>query len=270
MGLEDIAFFRSVLDCVVLYPCDAMSTERLVEAAAAHRGMVYLRTTRAKPRCCTTRTERFPIGGCKVLRQGPADRATIVAAGITVHEALAAAEILHEQGTSVRVIDLYSVAPVDADTLRRAARETGLLITVEDHGPNGGIGEAVAGAVAGTACPVHKLAVRRVPRSGTPEELLAFEGIDRHAVVKALHTCCHRGDSGRAAESSRISFSTCRTGRDRPGKAAEGPVSGDPRLPRPLPFSEDQRLSADEGDVFRRSGNSPLGPLHRPGGYRSL
>ncbi|WP_244148914.1 transketolase C-terminal domain-containing protein [Desulfonatronum thioautotrophicum] len=89
---------------------------------------------------------------------------------------------------SYRVIDLYSISPVDTDTLRRAATETGLLITVEDHGPRGGIGETVAGAVAGTACPVHMLAVRRVPRSGTPEELLAFEGIDRHSVVNTVQT----------------------------------------------------------------------------------
>ena len=188
MGLEDIAFFRTILDCVVLYPSDAMSTERLVEAAAAHHGMVYLRTTRGKTPLLYDVNERFPLGGCKILREDSADRATIVAAGITVHEALAAAEILAEQGTSVRVIDLYSISPVDTDALRRAATETGLLITVEDHGPRGGIGETVAGAVAGTACPVHMLAVRRVPRSGTPEELLAFEGIDRHAVVNTVQT----------------------------------------------------------------------------------
>ncbi|SDB52061.1 transketolase [Desulfonatronum thiosulfatophilum] len=186
MGLEDIAFFRTILDSVVLYPSDAMSTERLVEEAARHHGMVYLRTTRAKTPLLYDARETFPIGGCKVLRESSADRATLVAAGITLHEALKAADTLQKQGISVRVIDLYSVKPLDEETLRRAAKETGVIITVEDHAAQGGIGEAVLSAVAATPCLVHKLAVTRLPRSGTPRELLELENIDEKAVVRAV------------------------------------------------------------------------------------
>ncbi|MFW5735043.1 MAG: transketolase, partial [Oceanidesulfovibrio sp.] len=143
MGLEDIAFFRAIQDSAVLYPADAVSTERLVEAALERESISYLRTTRAKTPVIYKNDETFPIGGCKVLRQSRADEATIVAAGITLHEALAAADTLAWRGVAVRVIDLYSVKPVDAETLRVAARETGVIITVEDHAPAGGIGEAV-------------------------------------------------------------------------------------------------------------------------------
>lgn len=186
MGLEDLAMFRSVPDCAVLYPCDAISTEKLVEAAAAHQGMVYLRTTRNATPIIYAPEDEFTIGGCAVLRSSDNDVATVVAAGITVHEALQAADKLAEEGLPVRVIDAYSVAPLDVETLRAAACATGAVVTVEDHYPAGGLGEAVAAALAGAGVPVHILAVRRRPMSGRPEELLAFEEIDAAAIADAV------------------------------------------------------------------------------------
>ena len=183
MGLEDLAMFRTLLDSVILYPCDAYSTERLVERAAEHRGIVYLRTTRADTPVLYGPEDEFPIGGCKVLRRSDQDRATVVAAGITVFEALAAYEALKKAGLLIRVIDLYSVKPLDWATLAEAARETPALITVEDHYPAGGIGEAVLAALAGLGANVSTLAVRRMPRSGKPAELLDFEGISRTAII---------------------------------------------------------------------------------------
>ncbi len=186
MGLADLAMFRSLRDGVVLYPSDAVSCERLVECAAAHRGMVYLRTTRGATPVTYSPDETFRIGGSKVLRSSSNDRATVVAAGITVHEALAAQEELAGKGISVRVIDLYSIQPLDRETLETAARETGVLITVEDHHAAGGIGEAVASTLAGTPMRFRSLAVRTKPKSGKPPELLALEGIDRAAIVEAV------------------------------------------------------------------------------------
>lgn len=138
MGLEDLTFFRTILHGVVLYPSDAVSCEKLVEAAAKYYGIVYLRTTRGALPGIHDSSEDFPIGGNKVLRQSSQDIATVVAAGITLHEALHANDQLKEQGVWVRVIDLYSIKPVDAETLRRAAEQTRALITVEDHYAEGG------------------------------------------------------------------------------------------------------------------------------------
>jgi len=186
MGLEDLAMFRSVRDGVVLYPCDAVSCERLVECAASHRGIVYLRTTRGGTPVIYSAEDRFRIGGSKVLRSSGNDRATVVAAGITVHEALAAQEELEGNGIRVRVVDLYSVQPLDRETLEAAAKETGALVSVEDHHVAGGLGEAVASALAGTTMRFRSLAVRTKPRSGKPQELLSLEGIDRTAIVDAV------------------------------------------------------------------------------------
>ncbi|MEG6550951.1 transketolase [Desulfocurvibacter africanus] len=186
MGLEDLAFFRAVPDCAVLYPSDAVSTERLVEEAARRVGMVYLRTTRGKTPVIYDSTERFPLGGSKTLRQSEQDRATLVAAGITLHEALAAADDLLKEGIRLRVIDLYSVKPIDSDTLARAAEETGIVVTVEDHYAQGGLGEAVMAVLSGKDCRVHALAVRKRPRSGKPEELLVLEGIDRKGITETV------------------------------------------------------------------------------------
>jgi transketolase len=139
--------------------------------------MTYLRTTRAETPVLYGPEESFLIGGSKVLKRSTADRITIVGAGITLHQALAAVDLLAADGIMARLIDLYSVKPVDRATLQTAARETGRIVTVEDHFAEGGIGEAVAHALADTTCPVHLLAVTRKPRSGKPDELLDYEGI---------------------------------------------------------------------------------------------
>ncbi len=196
MGLEDLAMMRAVHGSTVLYPCDANQTAQLVAAMADRPGIVYLRTTRGATPVIYPPTEAFPIGGSKVLRQSAADRATIVAAGVTVHEALAAYEQLQREGLPVRVIDAYSVKPIDVATLRQAARETGgRLVVAEDHWPEGGLGDAVLAAFAATAdgdgvepLPrVVKLGVRAMPGSGKPEELLDAAGISARHIVAAVH-----------------------------------------------------------------------------------
>lgn len=186
MGLEDLAFFRTIADCLVLYPCDAVSTEKLVALAAEYRGLAYIRTTRQGTPVIYEPGEEFPAGGCKVLRSGTRDRATLIAAGITVHEALAAYEELNKKGISVGVIDLYSIKPVDAKTLKEAALETGLIITIEDHYPEGGLGDAVRGALWDSWLPIYSLAVTKRPKSGKPKELLDFEGISAEAIVRKV------------------------------------------------------------------------------------
>lgn len=186
MGLEDLAMFRTIPDSVVLYPSDDVSTAALVEQMADQRGIAYLRTTRQELPRLYAPGEPFPIGGSKTLRQSPLDSVTLVGAGITLHEALAAADTLEAQGVHARVIDLYSVKPLDTATLRRAAAETRTVVTVEDHYAGGGIGEAVAAELSGTGTPVVSLAVRKVPMSGKPEELLAYEEIDAAAIVRAV------------------------------------------------------------------------------------
>ncbi|MDD3618124.1 MAG: transketolase [Desulfobulbaceae bacterium] len=184
MGLEDIAFFRTLLDGVVLYPADALSTEKLVEEAARHRGAVYIRTTRGATPVIYGSGEAFPIGGCKVLHRSDADVITLVGAGITLHEVLAARQMLAADNIAARIIDLYSIKPIDSATLRQAARETGLLLTVEDHVAEGGLGEAVRSALWDTGARVAGLAVGKIPGSGKPRELLEFEEISSNAVVR--------------------------------------------------------------------------------------
>lgn len=186
MGLEDLAMFRAVLDSVVFYPGDAVSTEKLVEAMARHQGIAYLRTTRMATPILYGPEEEFCIGGCKVLRRSDNDAATVIAAGVTLHEALAAWEILQKEGIFIRVIDLYSIKPLDLAALQTAARETRFLITVEDHYPEGGLGEAVLSALAATPIPVYSLAVRRKPKSGKPAELMDYEEISAGAIVRKV------------------------------------------------------------------------------------
>lgn len=186
MGLEDIAMFRTILNSVVLYPSDAVSAEKLVEEAARHKGIVYLRTTREDTPVIYRNDEAFRIGGSKVLRRNAKDAATVVAAGITLHEALAAYEELKKDGIFIGVVDLYSIKPVDVQTLTGAARATKRIITVEDHFAEGGIGEAVRSALAGVAVSIHSLAVRKAPKSGQPKELLDYEEISRKAIVKKV------------------------------------------------------------------------------------
>ena len=194
MALEDLAMMRAVPGCVVLYPCDAVSTTALVAAAAAHDGMTYIRTSRPKTPVVYAADERFPIGGSKTLRQSAADAATVVAAGVTVFEALAACETLAEAGVRIRVIDAYSLQPIDADRLVAAARETGdRLITVEDHYAAGGLGDAVSDAVAPHGIAVQRLAVRDVPRSGKPAELLDRFGISSRHIVAAVRAAVETG-----------------------------------------------------------------------------
>lgn len=186
MGLEDIASFRAILDSVVLYPCDAVSTERLVEAAAKHRGIVYIRTTRMGTPVIYGNDEAFVIGGSMVLRQSDTDAVTVVAAGVTLHEAIKAYDQLNQQGISIRVIDLYSIKPIDEVALRWAAETTKAIITVEDHYPEGGLGEAVRSALSEFPVPVYSLAVRKKPKSGRPEELLDYEEISQSAIVRKV------------------------------------------------------------------------------------
>ena len=178
MALEDLAMCRAEPNITVLYPCDAVSTERLVVAMAYHPGPAYLRASRPKAKVIYAPNEVFPIGGLKVLRESASDVATVVGAGVTVFEALKAHDELKAGGTSIRVIDLYSVAPVDRKALIAAGTAAGRrIITVEDHYAAGGIGDAVAEAVEGTDIRVHRLAVREIPRSGKPDELLDRFGI---------------------------------------------------------------------------------------------
>ncbi|EST34985.1 transketolase [Streptomyces roseochromogenus] len=187
MGLEDLAMFRAVYGSTVLYPCDANQTARLVAAMSGLDGIRYLRTSRGKTPVIYGPEEEFPVGGSKTLRSSEEDRLTVVAAGVTVPEALAAADRLAEDGVRVRVIDLYSVKPVDTDTLRRAAEETGCLLTVEDHHAEGGLGDAVAGAFAdGRPVPrLVRLAVRAMPGSAAPDEQLHAAGIDALGIAAA-------------------------------------------------------------------------------------
>jgi transketolase len=186
MGLEDIAMFRAMLDSVVLYPCDALSAEKLVEAAAEHEGLVYLRMTRPKSPVIYDADEGFPIGGSKTVRSSDNDQATVVSAGYTLHEALAAHEALARDGIAVRVIDLYSIKPLDRPTLQKAVDETGALVVVEDHYPEGGIGEAVGPALQGREFRMKHLAVRKKPQSAPGDTLLADEGLDAAGIANAV------------------------------------------------------------------------------------
>jgi len=187
MALEDLAMCRAEPNYTVLYPCDAVSTERLVALMAYHPGPAYMRTSRPKTPVIYANDETFTIGGLKVLRESAQDAVTVIGAGVTVFEALKAYDQLKAAGVSIRVIDLYSVAPVDGAGLVAAARATkGRVITVEDHYAAGGIGDAVSEAVSGAGFAVHRLAVREIPRSGKPDELLDRFGISAPHIVTAV------------------------------------------------------------------------------------
>jgi transketolase len=194
MALEDLALFRALHGSTVLYPADAVSTAHLVAAMADREGISYLRTTREKTPVLYDEDDEFPIGGSKVLRSSGHDLATIIAAGITVREALAAADELARERIHVRVVDCYSVKPIDGDTLRRCADETGHLVVVEDHRPEGGLGEAVLTALGtdgGLAPRFTHLAVREMPGSAKPEEQLDIHHLSAPhiaAAVKAVLT----------------------------------------------------------------------------------
>jgi len=191
MALEDLAMMRAVHGSTVLYPCDGNSTARLVAAMADLPGISYIRTTREKTPALYDDHEDFPIGGSKTLRSSDADRVTLVGAGITLHEALEAARSLEAEGISVRVVDCYSIKPIDAETLRDAVSQTGLLVTVEDHWSEGGLGDAVLAALAvggDLSGRVVKVAVTQMPGSGTPEELRDWAGISASAIADRVRS----------------------------------------------------------------------------------
>jgi transketolase len=186
MALEDLAAFRAVHSSTVLYPSDANQAVRLVELMADLDGIAYMRTHRGGLPVIYDAEEDFHVGGSRTVREG--DDVTIVAAGVTLHQALEAADRLEaDEGTHARVIDLYSVKPIDTETLAQAAAETGAIVTVEDHWPEGGLGDAVLGALAdaGESCRVRKLAVHAMPGSGSPDELIHEAGIDADAIASA-------------------------------------------------------------------------------------
>ncbi|MEM4520792.1 MAG: transketolase [Candidatus Bathyarchaeia archaeon] len=182
MGLEDIAMFRAIYGSAVLYPCDAVSAEKLTWAMANYEGISYIRTTRPRTPVIYSNDEEFHIGGSKVLRWSKNDETTVIACGITVHEALKAYDMLKNEGIKIRVIDCYSIKPIDAETLIKAAEETRHIITVEDHYPEGGMGEAVASL----GLKPHILAIRKMPHSGKPHELLAEQGIDAKGIARKV------------------------------------------------------------------------------------
>ncbi len=187
MALEDLAMMRAIETSSVLYPSDAVSAENAVEIAASTRGIFYIRTTRPKTPVIYANDEPFALGKAKVVRQSDGDKITIVAAGVTLFEALAAYDQLQSEGIAARIIDIFSLKPIDAETLQSAGQATNnLILTVEDHSAWGGIGDAVAAAVSPAGIRVHSLAVRDVPRSGKPEELLAAFGIDHTAIVNKI------------------------------------------------------------------------------------
>jgi transketolase len=187
MALEDIASLRAIHSSVVLQPCDANQTAKLVAAMADAEGIVFLRTLRPNTPVIYDADEEFEIGGSRVVRSSDEDEVTLVGAGVTLHEALRAADKLAEEGINARVIDLYSIKPIDAETLRAAAEATGRIVTVEDHFPEGGLGEAVVAALvhADERARVVQLAVREMPHSGKPAELLSAYGIDAEHIAAA-------------------------------------------------------------------------------------
>ena len=188
MGLEDVAMLRAVLGSAVLCPADGVAAEKLTCLAANYDGVSYLRTARPDVAVIYGNDEPFELGGSKVLRSSLADQVTLVGAGVTLHEALAAADLLAGEGIAARVIDCYSIKPLDEATLRQAAADTEAIVTAEDHYPEGGLGEAVAAAVSGTATPVHVQAVRRTPHSGKGAELLAEQGLDVAGIAAAARS----------------------------------------------------------------------------------
>ncbi len=187
MALEDFAMTASQPNFTVLYPSDAVSTEKLVAEMAAHHGPMYMRTSRPKTPVIYAADEAFPIGGLKVVRQSDTDVATVIGAGVTLFEALKAYEQLKAEGVHIRVVDLYSIQPIDAAALVAAGLATGRrLITVEDHYLVGGLGDAVARAVAPAGLTVTRLGVAEIPRSGKPDELIDHYGISARAIVAAV------------------------------------------------------------------------------------
>jgi transketolase len=189
MGLEDIALFRAIFDSVIVYPSDAISTAKLTEAIINHQGLAYLRATRQETPILYSENDEFPLGGSKTLFESDEDEIAIIGAGITLHEAIKAYHLLKKEKIVAKIIDLYSIKPIDIDTLLNISHENIPILVVEDHFPQGGIAEAVRSALAEkneAFTKVHSLAVRKMPRSGTPAELLDFEEISATAIIKKV------------------------------------------------------------------------------------
>lgn len=193
MALEDIGMMRSLLDSVVLYPSDPIATIKLVEEMRKHQGISYLRLTRSKTKTIYKNDESFPIGGSKVFTSSKNNSAVVIACGITLHEALKAQKQLEDKGTHIAVIDAYSIKPIDKATIVKFAKKTGQVIVVEDHYPDGGLGDAVhqvlnmrVGDPTNSYVKFTHLAVKKAPRSGTPAELLRFEEIDAEAIISVI------------------------------------------------------------------------------------
>jgi transketolase len=185
MALEDLAMMRAIVGSTVLYPADAVATEKLLEQMALHKGVCFLRTSRPKTPVIYGNDEQFPVGGAKVLREG--NKVTVVAAGVTLFEALKAADQLKSENISITVIDAYSIKPLGKKEILAAAQKThNTVITVEDHYSEGGLGDAVAGELSADGIKVHKLAIVGLPHSGKAEELLAKFGIDAAGIVKKV------------------------------------------------------------------------------------
>lgn len=193
MALEDLAMFRSIPGSTVFYPSDAVSTERAVELAANTKGITFIRTSRPNTPVIYNNDESFEIGKAKVVLKSDADVATVVAGGVTLHEAIKAANKLKESGKNIRVIDVFTVKPIDWKTILESAKQThNRIVTVEDHYPEGGINEAVSSALLtnapGEQFVVKKLCVKSIPMSGQPEELLERFEIDSKAIIKAVQS----------------------------------------------------------------------------------
>ncbi|XP_058873406.1 transketolase-like protein 2 [Acipenser ruthenus] len=188
MALEDLAMFRAIPTCTVFYPSDAVSTEKAVELSANTKGICFIRTSRPETAVLYSPEEKFEVGQAKVVRQSDSDKVTVIGAGVTLHEALTAADELAKEGINIRVIDPFTIKPLDAETIISSARATGgRIITVEDHYREGGLGEAVCGAVAEEpTILVQRLAVSHVPQSGKPTELLHMFGISAKSIVSAV------------------------------------------------------------------------------------
>jgi len=188
MGLEDLAMFRSIFGSTILYPADAVSCVRLVALAAENQGIFYIRTNRPATPVIYDQKEEFKIGGSKVVRSGKDDRLTIVACGVTLIETIKACDELAKKGIRVRVIDAYSIKPIDEKTLKKSAQQTNnLIITVEDHYFDGGLGDAVLNVFAQSGkVKIYNLAVGKLPKSGKPDQLLDWEGISASSIINKV------------------------------------------------------------------------------------
>ncbi len=192
MGLEDIAMFRTIPGSTVFYPSDAVSCERAVELAANTKGVCFIRTSRPATSILYKNEENFQVGKAHIVKQSNSDKVLIIGAGVTLYEALKAADELAKSGIHVRVLDPFTIKPLDADAIIKNAKAAGSkILTVEDHYPEGGIGEAVLSVVAQENITVKKLAVTGIPRSGPSDVLLEQFGIGAKCIVKAVNSLLH-------------------------------------------------------------------------------